>query len=94
MTFNSSLEKFALTFQRTFTSIPLVGLAVYTMDFEYSPTFSCLVTNDTTSTSAVIQVTTSNVGASNQLYLMYMATDHSALGIFMPAPLRMSSVIE
>jgi len=54
------------------------------MDFEYSPTFSCTVDNSTTATSAVLVVTTTNSGSNNQLYLMYMATDHSALGIYMP----------
>jgi len=84
MVFNSSTAAFALTFQRVFSSAPRIGLAVYTMDFEYSPTFSCKVTNSTTSTSAILQVTTSNVGQNNQLFLMYMATDHPLIGIFMP----------
>ena len=84
MIFNTSTATFALNFQRPFSVAPRIGLAVYTMDFEYSPTFSCRVTNSTTSTSAILQVTTSNVGQNNQLFLMYMATDHPLIGIFMP----------
>lgn len=69
--------------------VPRLGLAVYTMDFEYSPTFSCTV-NSTTPTSAVLQVATSNTGTNNQLYLMYMATDHPSLGIYMPGAFGIS----
>ena len=84
MVFNSSVASFALNFQRVFNGVPRIGLAVYTMDFEYSPTFSCKVSNGTTATSAVLQVSTTNVGINNQLFLMYMATDHPFMGIFMP----------
>ena len=94
MVFNSSSASFALTFQRTFSSTPRIGLSVYTMDFEYSPTFSCKVTNNTSPTSTVLRVTTSNVGQNNQLFLMYMATDHPLIGIFMPAPLSILFLIK
>ena len=92
MIFNTSTAAFALNFQRAFSVAPRIGLAVYTMDFEYSPTFSCKVTNSTTSTSAILQVTTSNVGQNNQLFLMYMATDHPLIGIFMPDALGTSPI--
>lgn len=55
------------------------------MDFEYSPTFSCRVANATQS-SSILVVTTTNMGTNNQLYLMYIATDHPSLGVYMPNP--------
>ena len=90
MILNTTLASFKLPFQRTFSSIPRMGLTIYTLDFEYSPTFSCKVTNATTTTSAILEVSTTNIGQSNQLFLMYLATDHPSMGIFMPAPLGIS----
>ena len=87
MIFNQTQATYALQFERTFSVVPRLGLAVYSLDFEYSPTFSTRVTNGTTTRSATLQVSTSNTGQNNQLYLMYMATDHPYIGIFMPAPL-------
>lgn len=75
------------TFNRNFTQVPRVGLAVYTMDFEYSPEFSCQVTSGTTVTSGTLFVSTTRTGQNNQLYIMYIATDHDFLGVFMPGPL-------
>ena len=93
MVFNQSQASYALAFERTFTTVPRLGLAVYTIDFEYSPTFSCKVTNATTTMNAILQVSTTNVGQNNQMYLMYMATDHKYLGIFMPPALSKPSLI-
>lgn len=78
---------YAFTFNRNFTFVPRVGLAIYTMDFEYSSVFSCQVTGDTTITAASLFITTENTGNNNQLYIMYIATDHDYLGVFMPGPL-------
>lgn len=94
MVFNTSTSSYALSFQRTFQSIPRIGLGIYTMDFEYSPSFSLIVTNDTTLSSAVLRVSTSNTGQNNQLYLIYIATDHSDLGVFMPPALGTEGVMQ
>lgn len=80
-------DTYSFTFSRNFTVVPRVGLAVYTMDFEYSPTFSCKVTSDTTTSTANLLINTANTGQNNQLYIMYMATDHDYMGVFMPGPL-------
>jgi len=87
MVFNQSSATYSLQFERTFSLVPRIGLAVYSIDFEYSPTFSTKVTNETTTTNANLIVTTTNSGQNNQLYLMYMATDHALIGLFMPPQL-------
>jgi len=45
------------------------------------------VTSDTTVSAATLFITTTNSGQNNQLYIMYIATDHDFLGVFMPGPL-------
>jgi|LakMenEpi03Aug12_release.lakeMendotaPanAssembly.Ray.scaffolds.fasta_scaffold1412175_1 hypothetical protein len=57
------------------------------MDFEYSPDFSCRITADTNQTSAAILITTVDRSQTNQIYLMYIVTDHDYLGVFMPDPI-------
>ena len=94
MIFNQTQANYALQFERTFSIVPRLGLAVYSIDFEYSPTFSTKVTNGTTTTNATLQVSTTNVGQNNQLYLMYMATDHPYFGIFMPTALSKCVLIQ
>lgn len=84
---NQGGTTYTYNFARNFSLIPRVGLAVYTMDFEYSPTFSCQVSSNTTTTSATLIITTTNTGQNNQLYLMYIATDHDFMGVFMPGAL-------
>jgi hypothetical protein len=84
---NNNGVTYSFNFNRNFTITPRVGLAVYTMAFEYSPVFSCQVTSDTTTTSATLIITTQNSGRNNQLYLMYIASDHDFLGVFMPGAL-------
>lgn len=87
MVFNTSQANYSLAFERTFSTVPRIGLGVYTMDFEYSPTFNVKVTDSTTTSNAILQVSTANAGKNNQLYLIYMATDHPYLGVFMPPSL-------
>jgi len=87
MIFNQSIATYTIAFQRNFTTTPRIGLAVYTMNFEYSPTFSCQVSNTTGLSGAALMVTTTDTGQNNQLFLIYMATDHPYLGIFMPPAL-------
>jgi hypothetical protein len=87
MVFNQSVATFTIAFQRNFTNTPRIGLSVYTMNFDYSPTFSCLVSNVTSLSGAIIQVSTADASQNNQLFLIYMATDHPYLGIFMPPAL-------
>ena len=91
---NNNGVTYSFNFNRNFTLIPRVGLAVYTMDFEYSPVFSCQVTNATTTTSSTLWITTQNSRRSNQLYITYIATDHDYLGVFMPGPLSTSLVTQ
>lgn len=93
MVFNQTQANYALQFERTFSIVPRLGLAVYSIDFEYSPTFRTKVTNGTT-TNATLQVSTTNVNQNNQLYLMYMATDHPYVGIFMPSALSTADIIQ
>lgn len=71
-------------FERVFNNVPRVGLAVYTIDFEYSPEFSCQITAATNKTSAAILVRSPNENINNRLYIMYIATDHPQIGIFVP----------
>jgi hypothetical protein len=62
------------------------------MDFQYSPKFSVKVTSDTSESSASLVITSSNRGANDQLYIMYIATDHDFMGVFMPGPLSINTI--
>lgn len=64
-----------------------MGLGIVNMDFQYSPVFSCQVSSNTTESSATLLITTQTTSPNNQLYIMYLATDHDFFGVFMPGPL-------
>lgn len=70
-----------------------MGLAVYTLDFEYSPDFSCQITAATNKTATAVRVTSSNENVNNRLYIMYIATDNEQMGIFVPERLCKNFVI-
>lgn len=78
---------YSFNFNRNFTNVPRVGLGIVNMDFQYSPVFSCQVSSNTTESSATLLITTQTTSTTNQLYIMYLATDHDFFGVFMPGPL-------
>jgi hypothetical protein len=61
-----------------------VGLALYTLDFEYSPDFSSRITADTNRTATAIRIASQSRNVNNRLYIMYIATDNEQIGIFVP----------
>jgi hypothetical protein len=77
-------SSYSFLFGREFDNVPRVGLAVYTIDFEYSPDFSCRITAATNKTATSIKVSSLSTNKNNRLYIMYMATDHVQMGIFVP----------
>ncbi len=81
---SNSNKHYNFMFERPFDNVPRVGLAVYTIDFEYSPDFSCKVTAATNKTSSTVMANSSNTNSNNRLYVMYIATDNEQVGIFVP----------
>lgn len=63
------------------------------MDFEYSPSFSCKLTSNTSTTTATLNITTDSLAQNNQLYIMYLATDHTYMGVYMPGTLGIAAFI-
>ena len=54
---------------------------MYTLDFEYSPDFSCRITAATNQSATAIQINSASANVNNLLYIMYMATDNAQIGI-------------
>ncbi len=57
---------------------------MYTVDFEYSPDFSCRITSDTNKISTAIKIISASTNTNNRMYIMYMATDYVQMGVFVP----------
>jgi hypothetical protein len=57
---NANGQLYPFNFIRKFSLIPRIGLAVYAMDFEYSPLFSVKPTSNTSLVSSSLNITTSS----------------------------------
>lgn len=77
-------QTYIFRFLREFDNVPRVGLALYTIDFEYSPDFSSRITADTNRAETAIKVSSRSRNINNRLYIMYIATDNEQIGIFVP----------
>lgn len=67
-----------------FVLVPKVALSFRALSVDYDIKIYVRVSDSTSTTTLFYQVSTVSVNVNSYLTIMYMASDHSTLGIFIP----------